>query len=153
MQNCVIFQDGGLSLIVAEWLKVHIKNYNICKMNVNIIAPILGPGEGGGVLPIVAYTGWGSARKGTSFQGPLRRQVPELQGPPCRIKMLNFTLLYFTLLYLSVWKGREICHFGHLKGPKGRTDAFYGCEQVEKTYWFISILKTTFTPFKRDAKF
>ena len=56
MQNCVVFQDGGLRLIVAKWLKVHIKNYNLCKMNVNIIAPILAPG-GGGILPIVAYTG------------------------------------------------------------------------------------------------
>ena len=56
MQNCVIFQDGGLSLIVAKWLKIDIKNYNLCKMNVNIIAPILPP-PGGGVLPIVAYTG------------------------------------------------------------------------------------------------
>ena len=47
MQNCVIFQDGGLSLIVAKWLKIDIKNYNLCKMNVNIIAPILPPPGGG----------------------------------------------------------------------------------------------------------
>ena len=26
----------------------------------------------------------------------------------------------------GMWKGREICHLGLWKGPKGRTDEFYG---------------------------
>ena len=68
MQNCVIFQDGGLSLIVAKWLKVHIKNYNLCKKNVNIIAPIL------------------DRRRDTSYSGLygmrlLPKRVPLFRGP------------------------------------------------------------------------
>ena len=38
----------------------------------------------------------------------------------------------------------------------GMTDAFYGCEKVEKTFWFevYSYLKeSAFAIVKRDAKF
>ena len=31
-------------------------------------------------------------------------------------------------------QGREISHFGLEKGPKGLTDAFYGCEKIEETF-------------------
>ena len=75
MQNCVIFQDGGLSLIVAEWLKVHIKNYNICKMNVNIIAP----GGGGGT----SYSGLYGMRlrpKGYLFSGAPKETSARVAG-------------------------------------------------------------------------
>ena len=30
----------------------------------------------------------------------------------------------------SIWKGREICHLGAWKGPKGQTDEFYGFIKV-----------------------
>ena len=33
-------------------------------------------------------------------------------------------------VYCSQQKGKEICHSGLLKGPKGPTDAFYGCENL-----------------------
>ena len=37
----------------------------------------------------------------------------------------------------SIWKSREIGHFGRLKaGPEGLTDAFCGCENV-RVLWFI----------------
>lgn len=39
----------------------------------------------------------------------------------------------------SVWKGSEICHFGLEKGPKGLIHAFYGCEKIEKTFWFCDL--------------
>ena len=41
-----------------------------------------------------------------------------------------------------------------VKGPKGLTDAFYGCERVEKTFWFCNLFifkDSTFTAVKRDA--
>ena len=40
----------------------------------------------------------------------------------------------FTSWY--IWKGRKICHFSWYKNPKGLTGAFYGCEEVEKMFWF-----------------
>ena len=42
------------------------------------------------------------------------------------------------------------------KGPKGVTDAFYGCERVEKTFWFFNLFifkDSTFTVVIRYAKF
>ena len=48
------------------------------------------------------------------------------------------------------------CFFYQEKGPKGLKDAFYGCERVEKTFWFCNLLifkDSTFTAVKRDAKF
>ena len=36
--------------------------------------------------------------------------------------------------------GREICHLGVRKGPKGLKDAFHGCEKVDKTFWFCDFL-------------
>ena len=47
----------------------------------------------------------------------------------------------------------EICHFGL---SKGLTGAFYGCERVEKTFWFVvsSYLKdSAFKAVERDASF
>ena len=35
----------------------------------------------------------------------------------------------------NIWKGREICHCGLYKGPKELTDAFWGCERVNKAFW------------------
>ena len=72
-------------------------------MNVNKIAPILAPRGRD-----TSYSGlYGMRlRPGTSFQGPLRRPVPEFNGPPCRIKMFYFTLLYFTQVYERV--GRSV---------------------------------------------
>ena len=51
----------------------------------------------------------------------------------------------------------EICHFGLQKGSKGLTDAFYCCEIVETSSFFVmySYFKdSAFTAVKRvDAKF
>ena len=51
---------------------------------------------------------------------------------------------------LGIWKKSEICHFGLYKGPKGLTDAFYGCERVEQIIYsllsFINILKILLSP-------
>ena len=47
----------------------------------------------------------------------------------------------------------EICHFGL---SKGLTGTFYGCERVEKTFWFVvsSYLKhSAFKAVERDASF
>ena len=54
-------------------------------------------------------------------------------------------------------KGREICHFGLSKVPKGLTGAFYGREKVEKTFWFCDLFifkrQPHLTPVNRDVKF
>ena len=50
------------------------------------------------------------------------------EGPPERGR--DFT-------WLSVWKGKEIYHFGRLKGLKGRGYAFCGYEKVEKRSVFV----------------
>lgn len=35
---------------------------------------------------------------------------------------------------------REICRFSRRKGgPKGLTDAFYGLDEVKKTFWFCEL--------------
>ena len=42
------------------------------------------------------------------------------------------------------------------KGPKGVTDAYYGCKKVRKTFWFViySCFKdSAFTAVERHAKF
>ena len=56
----------------------------------------------------------------------------------------------------SIYKGREICRLGLLKGPKGLTDEFYGFIKSRKRSIFVidSYLKdSAFTAVKRDAKF
>ena len=60
-------------------------------------------GAGGGVLPIMTYTGR-LRPKGVSFSG--FRSVWKGRG--------------FTSW--SIWNGREICHLGLGKGPKWLTD-------------------------------
>ena len=46
--------------------------------------------------------------------------------------------------------------FWSVKSPKGLADHFYGCEKVDKTFWFevyVHIKESAFTGVKRDAKF
>ena len=58
-------------------------------------------------------------------------------------------------VYCSQQKGKEICHSGLLKGPKGPTDAFYGCENLRNALIlrFILFKISTFTTVARDTKF
>ena len=42
-------------------------------------------------------------------------------------------LLHYRLA--AIRKGKEICPSSVRKGPCGLTNAFYGCEKVEKTFW------------------
>ena len=52
--------------------------------------------------------------------------------------------------------GTEICLLGLLKGPKGRTDEFYGFIELRNRSIFVidSYLKdSAFTALERDAKF
>ena len=87
-------------------------NVSSCKLNNLISVSCILPGGEGGVLPVVSNT----AGKGYQFQAS------------------------------GIWKGsdftcwstrREICHSGGKKTQKGyQTDTFYGCEKVEKTFWF-----------------
>ena len=37
----------------------------------------------------------------------------------------------------KLWNGKKICHFGLYKGPKGLTEAFYGCEKSRKNVLFF----------------
>ena len=56
----------------------------------------------------------------------------------------------------GIWKGREICHLGLLKGEKGLTDGFYGFIKSRKRSIFVianDINDGAFTAVKRDAKF
>ena len=56
----------------------------------------------------------------------------------------------------GIWKGREICHLGLRKYPKGLRDEFYGFIHSKKPSIFVidSYLKdSVFKPVKRDAKF
>ena len=55
----------------------------------------------------------------------------ELLIMPGRVRT---TGLPFAGLRYMKGQGREISHFGLEKGPKGLTDAFYGCEKIEKTF-------------------
>ena len=51
--------------------------------------------------------------------------------------------------------GREICHFGLWKGPKGLTDDLW-LYKVEKTFYFVIdyyLKDSAFTTVKRDAMF
>ena len=71
------------------------------------------------------------------------------EGPPERGR--DFT-------WWSVWKGKEIYHFGRLKGLKGRGYAFCGYEKVEKTFCFCNLFifclkNSAFTAVKRNVKF
>ena len=55
----------------------------------------------------------------------------------------------------SISKGREICHLGMWKGPKGLKDELYGFIKSRKHSIFVidSYLKdSAFTAVKRDAK-
>ena len=48
-------------------------------------------------------------------------------------------------------KGKGNLSFQSAKGPKGLTDAFYGCEKSRKNVlvlWFIDILKVRLQQFK-----
>ena len=53
-------------------------------------------------------------------------------------------------------KGWDNLSFWSLKGPKGPTDEFYGCERIRKTFWFcdlfISKRQRIYSSYKRDAK-
>ena len=56
----------------------------------------------------------------------------------------------------SIWKGREICHLGLWKGPKGWTDEFYGFIKSTKRSVFdidSHLNDNAFTAVERDAKF
>ena len=59
-----------------------------------------------------------------------------------------------TTCYIS--KGREICHLGLLKGPKGLTDDFCGFKKSRKSSIFVTdfyLKYSAFTEVKREAKF
>ena len=59
-------------------------------------------------------------------------------------------------LFRKKWyiKGREICHLGLWKSPKGLTDKFYGFINSRKRYIFVTdtyLKDSVFTAVKRDA--
>ena len=90
-----------------------------------------------GVLTMMAIRG-GSARKGYLFQA---------SGI---WKGKDFTS------WSILTKGRQICHLGLWKGPKGITDEFYGFIKSRKRSVFVidSYLRdSAFTVVKRDAMF
>ena len=84
---------------------------------------------------------------GTPYNG-LYGEAPPEKG--------TFFMLQVSGRVGSIWKGREICHLGLWKGPKGLTDEFYGFIKSRKRPIFVidSYLNdSAFTTVKRDAKF
>ena len=84
---------------------------------------------GGGVLPIMAYTGW------------LRPKGVPLQASGTW-KSRDFTCW-------SIWKGWEISHFGLWKGPNGLPDEFYGFtnKSRKRSFFFKANFDNRFRPF------
>ena len=67
----------------------------------------------------------------TSYNGPYREALSE--------RVYVYERVGILLVVQSIWKGREICHFGWYKGRNELTDAFCGHEKVKKMFCFCDL--------------
>ena len=96
--------------------------------------------------------GWKRERKGKS-RGNFSSREGEYLRRPVRGGPARKGYLFQAS---GIWKGREICHLGLRKYPKGLIDEFYGFINSKKPSIFVidSYLKdSVFKPVKSDAKF
>ena len=69
---------------------------------------------------------------GTPYDG-LYGEAPPERGIFFRLQVYERVGILLVEVYES---GRNICHLGLVKGPKGLIDEFYGLYKVEKTFYF-----------------
>ena len=91
-------------------------------------------------LPVYGWSGNGTtplkARGGgvAAYNG-LYGEAPPERGTFIRLQVYERGVI--SLVDKSLWKGRDVCHFWQLKGPKGIADAIYGCEKTRKRFGFV----------------